>query len=170
MTVALRCDGADGREFAASLRGAAKALLHLLDRDRAELSILLTTDAAIRKLNSAFRGKDMPTDVLSFPQLDDGAEPRGSHAELREVANDAAPPVMLGDVVISLTTAIRQARAMRLPPELRLRALLIHGLLHLLGYDHERSSAEARRMFARERELAGLLDSRQTSRCLQPAA
>ncbi|HLW70904.1 MAG TPA: rRNA maturation RNase YbeY [Candidatus Binataceae bacterium] len=176
MTVALRCDAADGREFAASLRGSAKSLLRLLDRDRAELSIVLTTDAAIRQLNSLFRGKDSPTDVLSFPQLGDGQgshecgeNSRGRAAETRAGAADAGPPVILGDVVISIATALRQAQAMRLPPERRLRALLIHGLLHLLGYDHERSRAEARRMFARERELAALLDSRPAPRRLRSA-
>ena len=63
----------------------------------------------------------------------------------------------LGDVVISLDTARRQARRLGVAPAARLRTLLVHGLLHLLGYDHERSPAEARRMFARERELAAAL-------------
>ncbi len=63
----------------------------------------------------------------------------------------------LGDVVISLDTARRQARRIGVAPAARLRTLLVHGLLHLLGYDHERSPAEARRMFARERELAAAL-------------
>jgi rRNA maturation RNase YbeY len=63
----------------------------------------------------------------------------------------------LGDVVISVDTARRQARRLGVAPVARMRTLLVHGLLHLLGYDHERSPAEARRMFARERELAAAL-------------
>ena len=161
MTIDLRCDAADGREFAAAIRGSAKSLLRILERESAELSIVLTTDAAIQRLNREFRGKDAPTDVLSFPQLDDGAERREGNVE-------AAPPVILGDVVISIATALRQAHAMRVSPALRLRRLMIHGLLHLLGYDHERSRAEARRMFARERELAALLDSRPARRRSRP--
>lgn len=161
MTVALRYDAADGRDFAAALRGSAKSLLRILARERAELSIVLTTDAAIRRLNREFRGKDAPTDVLSFPQLDDAARSREHEA-------DGAPPVILGDVVISIATALRQARAMRITPMIRLRTLLIHGILHLLGYDHERSSADARRMFARERELAALLDSHRPANRCQP--
>ncbi|MGH7880797.1 MAG: rRNA maturation RNase YbeY, partial [Candidatus Binataceae bacterium] len=135
---------------AAALRRSARSLLRLLERENTELSVVLTTDAAIRRLNREFRGKDAPTDVLSFPQLDGaGGGPEAV----------AAPPVMLGDIVISIATAVRQARAMRIAAPVRLRSLLIHGLLHLLGYDHERSRAEARRMFARERELAALLAS-----------
>lgn len=61
---------------------------------------------------------------------------------------------LLGDVVISVDTALRQAKRLGITPESRLRTLLIHGVLHLLGYDHEKSRVDARRMFARERELA----------------
>jgi rRNA maturation RNase YbeY len=128
----------------------------------AELSVVLTSDAAIRELNRNFRGKDAPTDVLSFPLLDDApATPVSGGGD--EAANPA-PPIALGDIVISVETATSQARALRIAPAVRLRALLIHGLLHLLGYDHERSPAEARRMFARERELTALLESPRASR------
>jgi rRNA maturation RNase YbeY len=68
--------------------------------------------------------------------------------------------VPLGDIVISIDTALRQARQLHVTPDDRIRTLLIHGLLHLLGYDHERSASEARRMFARERELAAALRPR----------
>lgn len=67
------------------------------------------------------------------------------------------PGMLLGDVVISADTAERQARRLGVEVAARMRALLVHGVLHLLGYDHERSPAEARRMFARERELAATL-------------
>ena len=114
-----------------------------------ELSLTLTTDRAIRRLNRDFRGIDAATDVLSFSQIEQaGAAP----LDPRSVKNSLGLPV--GDVVISIDTAIRQAREFRVSPASRLRRLLIHGFLHLIGYDHERSAAGARRMFARERTLA----------------
>ena len=115
---------------------------------------MLVSDSAIRRLNRDFRAKDQPTDVLSFPQLEE-------HGEVPPSANSVAtnaPPLTLGDVVISIDTARRQACELDQSVADRIRTLLIHGLLHLLGYDHERSKAEARRMFAREHELAAMLD------------
>jgi probable rRNA maturation factor len=110
----------------------------------AELSILLVSDAEMRKLNRDYRGKDRPTDVLSFAQQEG---PGG------------APAGLLGDVVVSVDTAKRQAaeRGATLPREAE--RLLVHGVLHLLGYDHERSAAEARRMQRRERALARRLQA-----------
>jgi len=128
----------------------------MLELEDWELSLVVVGDAAMRSLNRRFRGKDRPTDVLSFAQLE--------QHQLAELLDDdgARPPALacgpvLGDVVISADTALRQARDLRVAPAARLRALLIHGFLHLLGYDHERSPAEAKRMFARERELAAKL-------------
>jgi len=114
-----------------------------------ELSLTLTSDASIRALNRDYRKKDRATDVLSFSQIEerDGAPP-----DPRAIRNGEGMP--LGDVVISIDTALVQARDYGIEPAERLRTLLIHGFLHLLGYDHERSPAEARKMFARERELA----------------
>ncbi|MGH7915299.1 MAG: rRNA maturation RNase YbeY, partial [Candidatus Binataceae bacterium] len=74
----------------------------------------------------------------------------------------------LGDIIISVDTARRQARRLGLAPAARMRTLLVHGLLHLLGYDHERSTAEARRMFARERELAAALQCASGPRIAPP--
>jgi probable rRNA maturation factor len=71
-----------------------------------------------------------------------------------------SPGLPVGDVVISIDTAIRQAREYRVTPSARLRRLLIHGFLHLIGYDHERSPADARRMFARERTLAARMEKK----------
>ena len=110
-----------------------RRLLRGLRLGRAELSILLVSDREMRALNRRWRGRDRPTDVLSFPQ-DDGR--------------------LLGDVVISVDTARRQAAEQDTTLNRETGRLLIHGLLHLLGYDHERSPAEARRMQRRERALA----------------
>ncbi len=152
--VDLKCEARYARRYVRPVRADARALLRLLAIDGFELSLALTGDSAIRELNRAFRGKDSSTDVLSFPQIDAFPIPtNGTHV----AADCDATPRALGDVVISVETALRQAAQLGVAPELRLRTLLIHGVLHLLGYDHEKSPAAARRMFARERELAAAL-------------
>ena len=100
------------------------------------------TDQTIHELNSQYRNKDKPTDVLSFPLADD------------------VYPWLLGDVVISIDTAQRQARRRRHSLREEVLTLLIHGILHLLGYDHEISRSEAIRMHKKEREVQALLESR----------
>jgi len=129
---------------AAAVRRDAARCLALLDCD-GELSVALVADAEMHALNRDWRGKDRPTDVLAFA--------------LREGADAEVHAGVLGDVVISLDTAARQAAARGAAPADEVRVLLVHGILHLLGYDHERSPAEARRMFARQRALLrGLAD------------
>lgn len=150
MPVELTCRAASGRAFAKALQADARTLLKILALEHCELSLMLVSDSAIRRLNREFRKKDLATDVLSFPQVE-----RASAKELsRGAAPAKAPPFALGDIVISIDTARRQARELGQSAAARIRTLLIHGMLHLLGYDHERSMAEARRMFAREHELA----------------
>src|SRR5450432_1439776 len=107
------------------VRRIADAMLVELGLEHAELSVLLTNDREIHALNLQHRGKDRPTDVLAFP-LDEGESAVFSGAGMR----------LLGDVVISLDTAARQARGRKreLLPEVRF--LLAHGVLHLIGYDH----------------------------------
>ena len=112
----------------------ASKILALLDVRGAELSIVLCDDAFIRALNRDYRGLDRSTDVLSFSQ-GDGVEGGSTSA-------------VLGDVVISLETAARQARARRQGLVDEATALLVHGVLHLVGYDHE-GSRGAKVMFAR---------------------
>jgi probable rRNA maturation factor len=115
----------------ATIARRASRLLGLLGMRGAELSIVLCDDAFIRTLNREFRGFDRATDVLSFSQ--DGAGAGGS--------------TLLGDVVISLETAARQARRRRGGLLEEATALLVHGVLHLAGHDHERAR-EAREMAA----------------------
>jgi rRNA maturation RNase YbeY len=122
----------------ARLRRRAGAILRALDRGGAELSIALVDDATIADLNARYRSRPAPTDVLSFSLLE------GEHAERR---GD-----LLGDVVISLETASRQARRGRRSLEDEVVRLLIHGVLHLLGHDHEKPE-EARAMRAEERRV-----------------
>jgi probable rRNA maturation factor len=111
-----------------------------------ELSVSIVGDRTIRRLNREYLGKDKPTNVISF------AMHEGPFADLN--------PHMLGDVVISADTAGLEAEAGNLSFESRLFFLLLHGILHLTGYDHERSGeAEARRMEEKEREIFGMLEN-----------
>jgi len=122
----------------ALLRRRARRMLAALDSEDAELSILLTDDASIAALNRRYRGRSRPTDVLAFSLLE------GAHADRRGA--------LLGDVVIGIETAARQARARRRNLDDEVARLLVHGALHLLGYDHVRS-AQARIMRAQERRV-----------------
>jgi probable rRNA maturation factor len=153
VAVDLKIESVAGRDYARRMRADARVLLRLLKLGPSELSVVLTGDEAIRRLNREYRGKDKPTDVLSFPQLDAMLEV-DAVVSAAPAAGANAAPLVLGDIVISVETAARQAQELGIERSERVRTLLIHGLLHLLGYDHERSQAEARRMFARERELA----------------
>lgn len=164
--VVLKCEVPGARRYRRAVSADARALLKLLSLDNYELSLVLTGDAPIRELNRLFRGKDRSTDVLSFPQLDNCGEAGPEHA----AAHDETMPAALGDVVISVDTALRQAERFGVTPESRLRSLLIHGVLHLLGYDHEKSRAEAQRMFRRERELAATLTPEEKSLSLRLSA
>jgi probable rRNA maturation factor len=130
--------------------------MELLELDQFELSLTLTDDTRIRALNRDLRGKDSSTDVLSFPQIEPFPE---TIPENPECYGSVGIPPTIGDVVISVDTALRQATELGVVPEDRLRTLLIHGVLHLAGYDHELSPAAARRMFARERQLGAELSA-----------
>jgi probable rRNA maturation factor len=111
--------------------------------ERVELSIALVSDAVIRELNRDYRRKDKPTDVLAFPMND---PPAGGGPLTAPVSG------LLGDVILSVETARRQAEANSRPLLAELTMLLAHGLLHLLGYDHQ-TDAEEREMTALTREL-----------------
>lgn len=113
----------------APIRRVADRMLAELGLADAELSVLLTDDERMRELNLRHRGKDRPTDVLAFP-LDERAA-REAH-----LARSGGRDLVLGDVVISLHTADRQARSRRRDLFSETRFLLAHGLLHLIGYDH----------------------------------
>jgi probable rRNA maturation factor len=107
--------------------------LEVLGLNKAELSIVLVSDAQIRKLNKLYRNKDKPTDVLSFP--------------IGEKVNGW---LILGDIVISVDTAKRQAQGLGYSLEEELKRLLVHGLVHLLGYDHELGGEEEKKFFELE--------------------
>ncbi len=111
----------------------------------AELSLLLTDDATIRRLNRAYRGLDTVTDVLSFA-LGETAEPFPTPDGLRQ----------LGQLVVSYPRAVAQARAYGHSVEREVAFLIVHGLLHLLGYDHQTTPDETR-MFARQEAILATL-------------
>jgi probable rRNA maturation factor len=121
-----------------SLQEDARSVLRVLGRSQAELSVVVCDDAFIHDLNLRWRGKDSPTDVLSFA-MTEGA---GAHLD----------PRVLGDVIISVPTARRQAEALGHPLAREMRVLLVHGILHLCGYDHERPE-DAPAMRAKEAEV-----------------
>ncbi len=103
-----------------------------------EISLLITDDETIRKYNKEYRNKDRTTDVLSFPMEDD---------------------IILGDVAISFETAKRQSEEAKINIDREVAFLFIHGLLHLLGYDHETSQEDEEEMFAiQEKILKKLVD------------
>ena len=104
-----------------------------------ELSVVFGSDRLLQELNRTYRHKDRPTNVLAFPQ---------SPTYAGEPAT-----AMLGDVIVSLPTAAREARDLHQSLEERVVYLLLHGILHLLGYDHERSAAQRRCMEALERQV-----------------
>lgn len=159
MTLELDAGAADPG-LAASLECAGAILLEELQAtDQAPvdgvLSVTLVDDSRMRELNSRWRDLDRSTDVLSFPQDDDSQD--DTVVALPAAATGAERP--LGDVVISLDTAIRQAEEGGWTATEEVTRLLLHGLLHLLGYDHEGAAPEAERMLTEERRLAALLRS-----------
>ena len=127
------------------LKKAASQLLREANMPRAQVSILLTDDGTIQELNRQYRGYDKPTDVLSFAQQDslEGAPP------LPALPGE---PTILGDVVISVDTAIQQAKTHNVTVEQELELLTVHGILHLLGYEDETEEG-AKQMHSRERSL-----------------
>jgi probable rRNA maturation factor len=130
--------GTRSRIDAATLRSQARRVLRELGHARSELSLSLVDDDEMAEINLRYRGIDGPTDVLSFSLVEgECAEHRGR---------------MLGDVVISIETAARQARERHRALDKEVTRLLIHGVLHLLGHDHEEPS-DAKVMRAEERRI-----------------
>ena len=137
----VRRSGIDAR----ALKRTALELLQAVGEPDSSLSISLVGDAEIARVNAEHRGKNKPTDVLSFP-----LEPSTGSGEREQ------PEKLLGDIVISVDTARRQAADYDATLQREVYRLLIHGLLHVLGHDHEKA-VERRRMEAQERRLAQVI-------------
>jgi probable rRNA maturation factor len=121
-------------------RRLAERILSALGFTDSELSVTFVGDRAMRRLNRDYRGNDRPTNVLSF--------------SMAEGEFSGMNPQLLGDVVISADTAFREAAEEGIPLAERIAFLVLHGILHVTGYDHERSGdAEARRMERKQREI-----------------
>jgi probable rRNA maturation factor len=126
------------------LRSLAQRILRDLGLTDSELSVTIVGDRTIRRINREYRGQDKATNVLSFSMAE------GEFAGLN--------PQLLGDVVISADTAAREAEEEGVTFQERLAFLLLHGILHVTGFDHERSGeAEARRMEKKQGQLFSLL-------------
>jgi probable rRNA maturation factor len=121
------------------IKRAARKILSALGYEKHEVGIVLVDDEEITRLNRQYFHRRRPTNVIAFPMA--AGDPAAIHPEI------------LGDVVISAETAKRQATAVGGEPEEEVLFLMIHGLLHLVGYDHEGSPGERRKMEAKEEEL-----------------
>ncbi|RPJ10022.1 MAG: rRNA maturation RNase YbeY [Deltaproteobacteria bacterium] len=121
------------------VRRAARKVLASLELSNAELSILLVDDARIRELNRQYLNRNRPTNVIAFP--------------MKEGEFSILNPQLLGDLVISVDTARRQAPRFGLNHMETVLFLMIHGLLHLVGYEHEGTRKGARKMARKQKEL-----------------
>lgn len=119
------------------LKAYARAALALLSANGADVRVRVVGDAAIARWNREFLGRDRPTNVLSFPEAD-GVPARGAG--------------VAGDIVVSAPTCLSETGGWKEAPEARVFFFVLHGILHLAGYDHEGGGAQARRM--RRKELA----------------
>ncbi len=120
-----------------------QVILDALDCPDGEISILIADDPQIEKLNRKFLNRQGPTNVIAFA--------------MREGEFPDLTPNLLGDVVISTDTAAREAQVASMSMERRFNELLLHGILHLMGYDHETSEKDARIMEEKSRELMELI-------------
>jgi len=137
MSVLARCHLRKSTVHLRDVMSVAQTILDALGESQAELSLEIVGNHRIQRLNRTYRHHDHPTDVLSFP--------------IREVPGPHT--MLLGDVVISLPMALKQAKHADHSPDEELVTLLIHGILHLLGYDHEHNERDARRMRRKETAL-----------------
>jgi probable rRNA maturation factor len=116
-----------------------------LDSPEAELSVVFVDDSEIKALNQKYLNRPGPTNVISFP--------------MREGEFSNLSPLLLGDVVISTETAQREASESRIKVESRIDQLLVHGILHIFGFDHESNEAAAARMADKAAELLELVEN-----------
>lgn len=131
----------------------AETMLALGPFPEAELSILLVNDTRMAGLNATYRNKNKPTNVLSFPMMNE----------------DTPPDELLGDIVISLETSAREAKEKNITLHRRLNELLVHGFVHLIGYDHELSDEEARIMEEIEQKMLEVLYEQRRNTMIQLA-
>jgi len=134
------------------LRRTAEAILSAARADGAELSLVLVSDRRMRALNKRYRNKDRTTDVLAFPLTPSHPSPLEGEG-VGGGAHLSSPTMLLGDVAISMETARRQASEFGHSLRDEVARLLVHGVLHLLGYDHERGPRDAALMARQEKAI-----------------
>jgi probable rRNA maturation factor len=156
LSVTILEESGDWSPFTARAQAIASAAVAVARNPRcarargAEACVVLADDALLRSLNRTYRGKDAPTNVLSFPFQDaPGA------AQSRD-GPGAAEPRHLGDLVLAAETLRREAAEQGIPPAHHLQHLVVHGLLHLLGFDHD-TEAQARAMEGLEAQILATL-------------
>ena len=135
--------------LAERVAGAAQEVAPELANPRLVTSLLFTGDAEVHALNREWRQRDKPTNVLSFPMLE--------RTDLVHLDPDEGPPEMLGDIALSFETCAREAEQKGVPLENHAAHLILHGLLHLAGHDHEISDEDADKMEALEIKALALL-------------
>jgi probable rRNA maturation factor len=139
---------ADWGALASRAAGAAGEGEPVLASERLVVSILFTCDEEVHMLNREWRGRDKPTNVLSFPMLE---------REQLESLSPGGPPVMLGDIALAFETCAREAAEKGVPLEHHAAHLIVHGLLHLAGHDHVTSDEQAEAMEALETAILAKL-------------
>jgi probable rRNA maturation factor len=132
----------------AVVRRRAEAMLALLQLEKSELSLVLSDDEQLHQLNKIYRGKDKPTDVLAFPMRE------GDFARLHA----GLPSGLLGDVIVSVPTAKRQAKAAKKELLAEITMLVAHGLLHLLGWDHDTAAKDRAMRAETDRLVAAAIE------------
>ncbi|PEQ12918.1 rRNA maturation RNase YbeY [Novosphingobium sp. PC22D] len=151
LDVSIEADWPEHTDWEALAARVAEAAAHVapeLAHARLAASVMFADDAEVRVLNREWRGKDKPTNVLSFPML----EP----SDLVDLA-PAGPPEMLGDIALALETCAREAADKGIAVADHAAHLVLHGLLHLAGYDHEISDSDAEAMEALETKALALI-------------
>jgi probable rRNA maturation factor len=128
-----------------SIQQKARDILNVLECHDAELSVLIVDDPQITILNTKYLHRSGPTNVIAFPM----------HTDVFPNIN----PQLLGDVVISIETAAKEGERIGIGMEERFIQLLVHGILHLIGYDHEKSESQAENMEQKEIEILKLIES-----------
>ncbi|MBT8356138.1 MAG: rRNA maturation RNase YbeY [Deltaproteobacteria bacterium] len=123
----------------------AQVILNALGSPEGELSILVVDDSEIKTLNKKYLNRPGPTNVIAFPMRE------GDFSDIN--------PQLLGDVVISIETAAREALHLEISTEERFTQLLVHGILHLFGFDHEKCEQDTRKMDKKSKELIRLIKS-----------
>ncbi len=151
LDISIEADWPGQTDWEALAERAAEALATLapeLANPRLSASLLFADDAEVHELNREWRGKDKPTNVLSFPMLE--------RSELLDLPAEG-PPELLGDIALALETCAREAAEKGLSLEHHATHLIVHGLLHLAGHDHEISPEDARAMEMLEIKALALL-------------